>query len=125
MSLYEAAKAVLQHSPVDNLDLRKAVMDLMSLALEADEEIGNLRRSVRELEQAGEIKQALILDQGVYWLPDQSGNRRGPYCPACWGKGKELVPMLLTETAQKGKFWAICSVHHQVSGFTVTIPGRV
>ena len=120
MQLYEAAKAILERSPADNLDLRKAVMDVMSLALKADEEITSLRRRVGELEQAAEVEQSLILEQGVYWTPGDGGNRRGPYCPACWGRDKKLVPMQLSETARGGNFWAVCPVH-QVTNFTVTV----
>lgn len=121
MSLYDAAKTILHHAPADNLDLRKAIMDLMNLALETDDQVARLRSRVGELEQAAEINEALILDQGAYWRLDNNGKRLGPYCPACWGKDRKLVPMLLTETANRGRFWAVCSVHAGVNNFTVTI----
>jgi hypothetical protein len=95
-------------------------MDLMSLALEADEEISTLRRTVRELEQVAEADKSLVLEQGMYWLPEGQGRKQGPYCPACWGKDRKLVPMLIKETARQGVFWAVCQVH-QVDNITFTL----
>jgi hypothetical protein len=122
MSIYDAAKRVLEKAPADNIDLRRAAMDVMDLALKSDEELSKMRQLVSTLEQAMSVDKALTLKNGVYWMPVADGKMEGPYCPACWGTEHNLVPMLLKETAQLGTFWATCSIHDTGVNFTTMIP---
>jgi len=122
MSIYDAAKKILDKAPADNLDLQRAVMDVMNLALKADEELSKMRLQVSSLEESLSVEKKMILKNGVYWLPGKESGLDGPFCPACWGTGRNLVPMLLKETAQRGKFWATCSIHNKSGDFTTKLP---
>jgi hypothetical protein len=122
MSLYDAAKKILDKAPSDNMELQRAVMDVMNLALKADQELAHVRERIATLEKSLAAEKNLVLKSGVYWMPTAQSALEGPYCPACWGTNRNLVPMLLKETAKHGTFWATCSIHNKAGDFTTKIP---
>ena len=122
MSLYDAAKKILDKAPADNIDLQRAVMDVMNLALKSDQELAQTRERIMALEKSLAAEKSLVLKSGVYWMPTAQSALEGPYCPACWGTNRNLVPMLLRETANRGTYWATCSLHNKAGDFTIKIP---
>jgi hypothetical protein len=122
MSLYDTAKKILDKAPADNMELQRSVMDVMNLALRSDQELAQARERIAALEKSLATEKSLVLKSGVYWMPSVQSGLEGPYCPACWGTNRNLVPMLLKETARRGKFWATCSIHNKAGDFTLEIP---
>lgn len=122
MSLYDAAKKILDKAPADNMELQRSVMDVMNLALKSDQELAQARERIAALEKSLATEKSLVLKSGVYWMPSARSGLEGPYCPACWGTNRNLVPMLLKETAIRGEFWATCPIHNKPGDFTIKIP---
>ncbi len=50
------------------------------------------QKEIDDLKAAAEMRSALTFEDNVYWS-NVDGERRGPFCPACFHKSKEAVPL--------------------------------
>jgi hypothetical protein len=113
MGLYDVTKTMLDRIPASDLELKRIALDLMAQAVEADAALSKAQRRIEELEGAASMREKLVLQHSVYWLPRADGKLDGPFCPACWGTKQQLVPMLMNETAIKGTYWTNCQIHSE------------
>lgn len=92
MSMIETVKeiAVLVQK-ADNVELLQRVLELQGQILELLEENHQLKARVRELEETAETDEALVFENGIYWLEVEGGERDGPFCSKCWDVDQMLV----------------------------------
>ncbi len=97
----------------NNADLNKRVIELQSLIFQLQgvhekqqDEIRDLKETIRHLERTSQIQQELVFEESVYWRP-RDGKRDGPFCPNCWDLDKKLVR--LNSTGEQGFFR--CPIH--------------
>jgi len=84
-------------STISALEAKQAILDLQNLlgkiqgeAFELQQQNNDLRNKIRELEAQRKTPGEVIREESVYWR--QMGEERdGPYCPACFDKGKNLI----------------------------------
>jgi hypothetical protein len=91
-----------------NIELYEKILNLQGQALELVEENGKLRSENRELSEKLHKKDHVISERNVYWVVE-GDQRKGPFCPICYGKDDKLIPITLLEK-DDSRGWAKCHV---------------
>lgn len=85
---YDLAKKASQ------VELLEVIMMLREAAIDAKDEILQLRSRLHELEEQAKRRESLVFDGRVYWLPQDADP--GPYCQRCHDVDSKLVRLQRT-----------------------------
>jgi hypothetical protein len=89
------------------------ILETQKELLEMQKRIGNLEKENKELKEKLEIKENIILENGVYWTRKDGGEKDGPFCTRCWDKNKELIRMKFLSLPAHKPFWECTECKNQ------------
>jgi hypothetical protein len=72
--------------------------------LDAKQEIIGLREEVARLQAAEDVRDKLVQQGGVYYLQEEDGTKRGPYCVRCYQVDRRLISVHNSPITHAGVF---------------------
>ena len=79
------------------LEAQEKIMALREAALELQEDNIELKKKIKALEEAMEVKNKIRYEKPYYWMID-GDKREGPFCQQCFDKEKLLIRLQEAET---------------------------
>lgn len=72
-------------------DLAESLVSARTAVLDAQQEIGELRARIAELERAQNLSERMEFRNNVYFVTGESGSNARPYCPRCFDADDALI----------------------------------
>src|SRR5262245_34678792 len=79
----------------NNMELYQKIVDLRDEIFKLSEENLTLKGRICELERQQEVVAKLTRDGNVYYQDLGNGERRGPFCLACWDGDRKLINLIV------------------------------
>lgn len=83
------AVTVAQQS--DNVDLYRKILDAYGAAMDLMEENIDLKQQIAEMKNELQKEKDVVKIGNAYYVKDDDGVQKGPYCMRCYDKDRKLV----------------------------------
>lgn len=106
MTLFDDLKSVgrvLQEA--GKIEQYNQILEAQKQLLEMQKKIAELEAEKTELREKLKIKQSLVYKNDAYWMQCGDGTEKGPFCPRCWDKNKDLLNM---QPSYESSSYSIC-----------------
>jgi len=104
MSIIENAKEIAELvKKYNDQDLYQRIVELREEILALREENLGLREQVSKLRNNSEVGKNLVRDGNAYFLQSEVGERKGPFCLACWDYENKLVNLKVSTSNIQGR----------------------
>lgn len=102
MSVLDDAKSVVKLvQDIGNIPLLKEIVNLQSEIVALVQERNDLKTEVQQLKEQIKLKGSLEFEDNAYWLKNEDGTNKGPFCSGCFdrdGKDSRLTNTGFHET---------------------------